>query len=63
MKNNIRLKEKIDALKVCYSNVHASFSVSADDKLLRSKKILAAHILELEKTHTEQLQVFLEEEE
>ena len=58
MKNPVLFSEKIDALRRCYSNLNSYLETCGDEEDLRAKKMLASHILELEKEHTKQIPVF-----
>ena len=58
MENELLFKEKIEALRLCYSNLNAYLETCGDEEDLRAKKMLASHILELEKEHTKQIPVF-----
>ena len=58
MSNPELFNEQIDALRLCYSNLNEYLETCGTDEDLRAKKMFAAHILELEKEQTNQLQVF-----
>ena len=60
MENELLFKEKIEALRLCYSNLNAYLQTCGSDEDLRAKKIFASHILELEKEHTKQIEVAFE---
>lgn len=61
MSNHLtKTEEKIDALRLCYSNLNSHLETCGDDEDLRAKKIFAAHILELETNYSLQLEVIFD---
>lgn len=56
--NPIKIEEKIEALRKCYSNLNSYLETCGDDEDLRAKKIFASHILEIEKSYTNQLDLY-----